>query len=145
MLATILAAEAAHASTRASGNPNVDASPQHLIKVHVTAPQKDEWLSCEEGSFEDCVRRREEGVSTESHQHVHEVLRRGRNTEVLISSPAEMLLLVKSLGSNQYSETQPAMFKRLWRKLMDATRHYPLGAADREEVARIEARIKPWT
>lgn len=137
--------KAVPAMTKVSGKPNAEDRSLHAIKLHVTAAQKMEWMYCEEGSYEDCIRLREEGASTASHQHVYEVLRRGRNTEVVISSPVEMLLLVKSLGTNQYSETQPAMFKRLWSKLIESARRYPLGAADREEVARIEVRIKPWT
>lgn len=116
----------------------------YQVRLRVTAAQKTEWRLCEAGSYEDCLLRREQGASTEDTPHVAEVLERGKHNEILISSPADMMILVKSLGFNQYRETQPAMHKRLWGTLLEATRHYPLGASDREEVARIEREVARW-
>lgn len=130
----------------APASKELSPAPQGVVEVRlrVTSAQKFEWMYCEEGSFEDCMRLREEGGSTDSSLHVYEILRRGKHTEVLIHSASEMMSLVRSLGSNQYSETQPAMFMRLWRKVIQAASKYPMNAADRLEVEQINSRLNRW-
>lgn len=114
------------------------------VSLRVTATQKAEWLACESGSYEDCLLRREQGASVEDTPHVSEVLMQGKRTEILVSSPVDMMLLVKSLSSNQFREIKPAMFERLWLNLLDQAKKYPLAADDAAQLSRIEHESMRW-
>jgi hypothetical protein len=119
-----------------------DPGDPELFLIRITGAQKREWMSCESGSFEDYCRELEAGNVRRGRHHAREILSRTENGTVEVTSPWDLLTLMNSLSSNQYSETSPAMFRRLWATMLEVVSVYPLNIGQKALMFTMTARIQ---
>lgn len=97
-------------------------------KLGLTASQLSGWRGAEQGSYED---------SNDNPKHAYAILNRGQ-----VQDESELLTLLKSLGSNTFSDQNPRSFKNAANAMLKLAENYPFTERGKKQSTALIANIR---